>query len=157
MSTSVTFQINETNSRTDSTGTQTSTDNDNTVTSLSDSSTPPATASGKAQVNLTAGAATLDLTAVATLDGRTVNLTGLKLRTLKVSALSGNTHDLTVAKGASNGYTGLGSSFSMTVHAGGQIASYDGGNGVAVNSTVKTLDLTGNTTEGVLVSFSAGA
>lgn len=124
---------------------------------LNDTSTPPVTAMGVAQVNMTAGAATLDLTAIATTDGRTVNLNALKVRTVKITALGTNANPVTVAKGAANGYTGFGASFSETVRVGGETVKYDGGNGVAVDATHKTLDLTGTLAEGVLIEFTAGA
>jgi hypothetical protein len=159
VSTTLTVQSNNSSTRTDSTGTSSTTDSDNSQLGLSDTSTPAVTKSGKALVTLGGGGtATLDLTAVPTLDGRTVDLTGLKVRTWKLTAVSTNTHDLTAAKGAANGHTGFGASYSEVVHAGGFSGPrYDGGNGVAVAAGNKTIDFSGTAGEGVYVSFSAGA
>jgi hypothetical protein len=127
-------------------------------------STPPMIEGAFVQQLLTAGTATVDLTALTTTRGRAVNLTGLKPRQVTVAALATNTHPVTIAVGAANGYTGLGAAFSFTLPApaAGQVPPQftftDGGSAgaVAVDATHKTLGLTGTGTEGVLIAISGG-
>lgn len=64
-------------------------------------------------------------------------------------------NSVTVSKGASNGYTGFGASFSMEIKGGGEVTIYCAGNGVAVAAGVRTLDLSGTGTDSF--SFAVGA
>lgn len=144
----------------DPSGTVTGADTDTDQLGLSDTTTPPVTKGGKFQVALGGGGtATIDLTAVTTLDGRTVDLTGLKVRTWKATRPATDANDLTIGIGGSNPYRGFGSTYSETVHAGGEVLRFDGGSGsgVAVDSTRKTFDLTGTAGESLVISFTAGA
>lgn len=124
---------------------------------LNATSSPAVSEGGFCQQLLTAGAATIDLTSVATTRGRTMTFSGLKIRAIRIKALSTNSNPLTIAKGASNGYTGFGSAFSITLKPGQEITFYDNGAGVAVSGSVKALDLSGTGTEGIQFSISGGA
>jgi hypothetical protein len=107
-------------------------------------------------VNMTAGAATIDLTDLL-LNAVAVTLTGLEPRALRVTALTTNGASITVAKGASNGYDGLGAAFSVTLEPGSSALFYFySGTGNAVGSGNKNLDLSGTTTDGVRFSVVAG-
>jgi len=129
----------------------------NTTAQLNSSSTPAVSEAGYCTQAMTAGAATIDLTSVATNRGRTMNFTGVKIRTLRLRNPSTNTGSITVVKGASNGYTGFGSSFSTVLKPGYEMLIYDGGNGVAVSASVKTLDISGTGAETLQFSVSGGA
>jgi hypothetical protein len=129
---------------------------DSATVALSPTSTPTATAAVYASVALTAGAATLDLTALTGPGGAAVTMTGLKGRLIRITNPSSNANSVTVSKGASNGFTGLGTSFSVTIPVGGEFTFYDGGNGVAVSGTVKTLDFAGTGTQAFQVTVVAG-
>jgi hypothetical protein len=115
----------------------------NTSKSLSGTTTPPVSLSAKQVFTLTAGAVSIDLTNLVGLNGAAVSGTGLRVRALKVKAPSGNGAPISVAKGAANGYTGLGASFEVTLPPGGEMTFYDGGGGGVVGGTNKTLDLSG--------------
>jgi hypothetical protein len=104
-------------------------------------STPAIDSHAVGKQALTAGAATIDLTALTGPNGVAVSLSGKKPRAILLENTGANA--MTVAKGASNGYTGLGASFSLTLPAGAKVELYVGANGTAVSGTDKTLDLTG--------------
>lgn len=110
---------------------------------LTPTSTPPATLHGVGQVALSSGIATLDLRALTGVNGVAVDLNGLKPRAILFENPATNANPITIAKGASNGYTGLGSSFSLTLAPKEKILLYLDDAGTAVSGTVKTLDLTG--------------
>lgn len=124
---------------------------------LSDGTTPNVTEGDFVQQLMTAGAATIDLAALASTQSRAFSLSGLKVRMFKVTALAGNLNPVTLSKGATNGYTGFGSAFSVTLQPGQSWTFEDAGNGVAVSGTVKTLDLAGTGTQGVTFSIAGGA
>ncbi len=115
----------------------------NTSLTLNGTSTPAVSKGVAANVVLSSGAATVDLRSLIGAGGGAVDLNTLKGRLFKFKAPATNGAAITVAKGASNGFTGLGSAFSVTIPPGGEAVFYDGGNGTAVSSTVKTLDLAG--------------
>ena len=123
---------------------------------LTPTSTPAADTVAYEQFALSAGAATIDLTSLVGPGGAAVTLNGKKVRLIRFSNPSTNANSITVAKGAANGYTGLGSSFSVTVPPGGDVTFYDGGGGVAVDATHKTLDLTGTGSQVLNVSVVGG-
>lgn len=104
---------------------------------------------------MTAGAATIDLTALL-LNGVSVSASGKKPRGILITALAGNGAAVTVEKGASNGYTGLGADFSVTLEPGMSFAVDFAAGGNTVGSGDKTLDLSGTGTDGVRLSFIAG-
>jgi hypothetical protein len=128
-----------------------------TLASLDATSTPAVTEGGTIQKAMVAGAGTVDLTSLTEISGRVFSLSGLKPRTVKIVALAANAGDITIAKGASNGYTGFGAAFSETLKPGGETVKYLGSSGTAVAGGVKTLDLSGTGTDGVQISISAGA
>src|SRR5690349_16768697 len=66
---------------------------------------------------MAAGAATIDMTSLL-LNAVAVTFSTLKPRGILVTALTGNGANVTVAKGASNGYDGMGSAFSVTLEPG---------------------------------------
>lgn len=123
------------------------------VLTLNASSTPAIDSAAFEDVTLTAGAATLDLT-VLLLNAGSVSLSGKKPEI--VIFRNDSTHAITVAKGASNGYTGFGSSFSIAIPAGGAVMLFLNGNAAAVSGSVKTLDLTGTGSDVLKVGFAAG-
>ncbi|HRR41880.1 MAG TPA: hypothetical protein P5244_11660 [Syntrophales bacterium] len=81
---------------------------------------------------------TLDLTAVSDPIYTSIDLTGYAMIALLLEN-SGN-GPATVAAGASNGYTPLGSG-TITVPAGGVYLAYDPENATVVSSTVKNIDI----------------
>lgn len=107
------------------------------------------------QLAMTAGAATLNLAAVTGLNGDVVDLTGLKIRTMQFRAKSDNANPITVEIGASNGYTGLGAGFSLTLSPGLSAAMEP--STVAVASGVRTLDVSGTGTQVLEFIFTAGS
>jgi hypothetical protein len=123
--------------------------------SLDADSTPPADTPAVGKQALTAGAATIDLTALTGVNSAAVSLSGKK----PIAVLFENTgaNAMTIAKGASNGYTGFGSSYSETIPAGGKLFKWLGANGTAVSGSVKTLDLTGTGTQELKYQIIAGA
>jgi hypothetical protein len=119
-------------------------------------SSPTATTLAQGELDMVAGAATLDLTAAAGTAGA-VNLNGLKPRQILIQAKTGNANPVTIAKGASNGYTGFGASFSITLQPGQRVMIDDNGAGTAVSGTVKTLDVSGTGTQGINYIIVGGA
>jgi hypothetical protein len=121
--------------------------------------TPAVTQAGSAEKAMTAGAGTIDLTALALQFGGTVDLTGLRLRHWKIAAPATNAGSITISKGASNGFTGFGANFSITLPPGGEWLGSDAGhaNPAAVAAGVKTLDLAGTGTDEIQLIFAAGA
>lgn len=129
----------------------------NTALNLTASTSPNVKKAVAATVTLTSGAATIDLTSLVGVGGGAVSLSGSKGRFFRFKAPSGNGAGITVSKGASNGFTGLGSAFSVLIPPGGEFTWYDGGNGTAVSGSVKTLDLAGTgSTDSLSVEEVAG-
>jgi len=128
-----------------------------TIVSLDSDSDPDATEGAFGSKAMAAGAATIDLTAFVDSQGRTVNFDTLRVRAVKVRALDANAGDITIAKGASNGYTGFGAAYSETLKPGQEVTRYLGATGDAVSGTVKTLDLSGTGTDGVQITIAAGS
>lgn len=106
-------------------------------------------------VAMTAGAATIDFTSLL-LNAVAVTLTGLKPRAILVTALAANAGNVTVVKGASNGYDGMGSAFSVVLEPGQSFAFDFFTAGNAVGGSNKTLDISGTLTDGVRLSIVAG-
>lgn len=102
-------------------------------------------------VAMTGGAVTVDLTACGALG--TVNLTGKKVTKLVVTALSTNQNDVTIAKGAANGYEII-SGYSEVLAAGEQTIINTAA-APTVGSGAKTLDVSGTGTQGVAVAIEA--
>jgi hypothetical protein len=116
---------------------------------LTPSTTPDADDVWGGLVTLSGGAATIDLTALTGADSATKNFDGKK-----------SAGAFTIAKGASNGYTGFGANFSVTLPAnasgGAWFMFYDAGGGTAVSGTVKTLDVSGTGAQVLEVIVVAG-
>lgn len=137
--------------------------NDNAVTfnggnvdiTLDADSTPAVDTHAVGKQALTAGAATIDLTALTGPNGVAVSLSGKKPRAVLLENTGAAA--MTVSKGSSNGYTGFGSAFSLTLPAGAKVELYFGSNGVAVSGTDKTLDLTGTGTQELKYQIVCGA
>jgi hypothetical protein len=128
--------------------------------SLSASTTPPVTKSSTFDKALVAGAATIDLTSLPDDDGNVgaVDFTGLKPQVVILTNKSTNANAITIAKGASNGYTGFGAAFSITLQPGDTVAFKGNDNaGVTdVASGARTLDLSGTGTQVLQVQLIAG-
>jgi hypothetical protein len=129
---------------------------------LNATSTPPVVDGSYLQYLLSSGAVTIDLTNLVDVLGRALNASGYKIRGIKIQPLPTNANPITIAKGASNGYTGFGSSFQVTLPA--PVANtplpeflwYDGGAGTAVSGSVKTLDISGTGTQGIQFAIDWG-
>ena len=116
--------------------------------------TPNATKAAYQTFTLTDGAATVDLTSLL-LNGSAVTFDGLNPRAIHIK--NTGAASMTFAKGASNGFTGLGASFSLTLPAGaGVLVDWPSDNATAVSSTVKTIDVTGTGTDTFQLSAVAG-
>ena len=115
---------------------------DSTKTLKSDSS-PPATKIAAFEQALTGGAATIDLTALTGTNGATVVGSGLRVQVLRVRAPATNGNPITIAKGISNGYDGLGASFSHALVPGGEALFFLNDAGGDIGGSNKTLDLDG--------------
>lgn len=122
---------------------------------LDSTTTPAVTMNAAGTVTLSAGSATLDLTSMTGLDGAARNGSGLKVVALKIK--NNSTHSITIVKGASNGFTGFGSSFSMLIPPGATRLFFESVNGTAVSGSVKTLDFSGTGTDTLLYEASLGA
>lgn len=122
---------------------------------LNAASTPDVTAAAYQTFAMVAGAKTIDLTNLL-LQAAVITLTGKKPRALLITALAANAGNTTIAKGASNGYDGLGSAFSITLEPGMSVAVYFSTQGNAVGSGNKTLDVSGTGTDSVQFSAIAG-
>jgi len=113
-------------------------------------STVPATKVFSDQITLSSGTSTLDLTglSIATLDN--VDMTGLKVQLFKVKAASTNSAVLTVADGATNGYSIFGdTSGQVSLDAGTEILVYVPDKLADVSSTVKTIDFTSSDVDAI--------
>ena len=110
---------------------------------LKSDSSPPVTCGSLFQQVLTDGAATIDLAALDGLNDKVVNGTGLRVQLLRIKAPSSNVNPITVAKGASNGYDGFGSAFSVTLQPGAEVTILANDAGSDIGAGNKTLDLTG--------------
>ena len=119
---------------------------------LTPNTTPAVTKPASFVVTMTAGAATIDLTSISGAQG-TISGSGLKVQMIMFQGKSGNGAAVTIAKGASNGYTGLGSAFSVTIPTAGAECTFYGNNAAgAVGSTNKTLDVSGTGTDALNVT-----
>lgn len=124
---------------------------------LTASTTPPVTKQTSFQQALSSGSATVNLAALPGLTAEeTVNLTGLKVQALKLRNLSTNANSITVAKGASNGHTLLGSSWTVTLQPGQSHLYYFNNAAPTVASGDRTIDLTGTGAQVLEVQLVAG-
>lgn len=144
------FDTTTTNGGTDET-------NNTTTAVLNDTSTPPITEGGYFVVPVSASP--INLRTITTTRGRRVDLNAQRPRQLKLSAPTSNGAGVTITVGASNGYTGYDAAFKITLLPGMEVTICDRSTAgvAAVSDTVKTLDLTGTSSDVVQVSFGAGA
>ena len=123
---------------------------------LKPDSSPPVTCGALFQQALTTGAATIDLTVLDGFNDKVVNGTGLRVQLLRVKNPATNANPITVAKGASNGYDGFGSAFSITLQPGAEMTFLTSDAGGDIGSGNKTLDLTGTGTQALDVEIIMG-
>lgn len=107
-------------------------------------------------VTLTAGAATVDLTAMAHQAGVTKSATGKKVRVWKFWPATANAGNITVAKGASNGYAPLGTTLAKIIAPDGDSSDYFKAAAGDVGAGAKNLDFSGTGTDSVLVAIGWG-
>lgn len=112
---------------------------------LTAASSPPATVQASFVKAMSGGAATIDLTALTGTNGATVDGTGLRVQVIRVKNLGANV--LNVAIGASNGWDGMGSAFSVDLAQNGVFEAFLNDAGSNISSTIKTIDLAGTTTQ----------
>lgn len=127
---------------------------------LNSSSTPDATKAATWTVTMSGGAATIDMTSIPGVEG-TFSASGLKPRLIKYRPKSDNANAITIGTGASNGYTGLGANFEVTLNApSGSVVPwtthYLGSGATAVSGSVKTLDVSGTGTQALEVMMIFG-
>lgn len=136
------------------------TDGLNTTETLTAATDPPVTKYSAFQQALSGGAATIDLTSLPDSNGvaAMVTLTGLKPQVMKLRNLATNANAITIAKGASNGYTGFGASFSLALQPGDEITwkGNDNSGVTDVGSGARTLDITGTGAQVLEVLIVAG-
>jgi len=127
----------------------------NTAKTLNVDSTPPVTKVANFEQALTVGAATIDLTSLAGTNGASIDGTGLRVQMLKLRNKDAN-NPVTIEEGASNGYDGFGSGFSVTIAEEGEVTLLTNDAGTDIGATNKTLDLSGTGSEEVEVSIVMG-
>jgi len=114
---------------------------------LNSDSTPDAEDAAFFRITISGGVGSIDFTALAhqldTSLSVSKSATGKKLRAFKLKAGSGNAAVITVAKGASNGYAPLSTTFSRIIAPGGEDSAYLGSSGNTIDSSNKIWDLTG--------------
>jgi hypothetical protein len=132
---------------------------------LNANTTPNATIVVSGSLSMTGSAVSLDLTSLTDSEGNAVNLStgSKKVFVLKVKQGAATNGALTVAKGASSGYTGFGSSFSVILPAGNatdvavpELVLWLGTNSIAVSASVKTIDFTGTNGNTIYYEIIAG-
>lgn len=120
----------------------------NSTRTLTASTTPPVTKHSAGTLTLSSGSGTLDLTSLpdpVTGVAAVITLNGLKPQEAIFRNKSTNANAITIVKGASNGYTGFGSAFSVTLQPGDswRFQGNDNSGVTDVGSGAKTLDVTG--------------
>jgi len=110
---------------------------------LSGASTPPVSLVACMAKALSGGAATIDLTALTGTNLLSIDGTGLRVQILRLKNPATNANPITIAKGASAGYDGLGAAFSHTVVPGGEATFLTNDAGSDIGAGNKTLDLAG--------------
>jgi hypothetical protein len=124
--------------------------------SLNAGSTPPATKVAAFQKALAAGVATIDLTALTGTNGATIAGTGLRVQVLRVRNPAANGNPISIAKGAENGYDGLGADFSHTLVPGAEATFFLNDAGSDVGGSNKNLDLAGTGSQALDVEIVLG-
>lgn len=122
--------------------------------SLTGSTTPAITKDAELQLALSSGAVTLDLTAVADPDLGNVSFNGLTIQQMLLTNPASNANPISIGKGASNGYTGFGATFFVTLQPGSSLAINLAGS--AVGGSSKTLDLTGTGAQALNIQLTGG-
>ena len=130
----------------------------NTTVERTASTTQPVTKYSAFLKALSGGTGTIDLTSLPDAGGNAgaVTFSGLKLQFVKFINPSTNANAITIAKGASNGHTGLGSSFSITLQPGGEYLWKGNDNTTDVGGSDKTFDLSGTGSQSLQVELVAG-
>lgn len=126
----------------------------NTTEVLTATTTPPVTKCAFFTKALTAGAGTIDLTALSH-NGATVDLTGLKVQSIKFKNKAGNAV-MTFTEGASNGIALFGASFSFRLQAEQETTFYLNDLAPDVAAGDRTIDIAGTGTQECEVSITAG-
>lgn len=127
----------------------------NLETTLNATSTPDGETGIVTLVTLSAGAATLDLTSMLHRDGDTRTAAGKKIRAIFFYNPSSNL--ITATKGASNGHSPVGSTFTIPLAAsGGRNLWYMPDATAITNSSNDTIDFAGTGTDTVLVIVVVG-
>jgi hypothetical protein len=120
--------------------------------SLNATSTPAIDGGATVLVMLAAGVATKDLTSLAHQDGDTRTAAGKKLRAIHF--YNPSTAVITVTKGASNGHSPVGTTFTLPVAPNGGRASLYYPDAVAItNSSNDTFDFAGTGTDSLLMKL----
>ncbi len=130
----------------------------NSTSTLGASTTPPATKYSAGTVVMSGGVGSIDLTSLPDENGTAtaVTLTGLKIATMVLRNKSTNANPITIAKGASNGFTGFGSAFSIVLQVGEKVTLECQALAAAVSGSVKVLDITGTASQVLEFEFTAG-
>jgi hypothetical protein len=116
-------------------------------------SIPDGSVTAYGSLPMVAGVAAINLAAVASAQG-SFSMIGKKPRAILLRAGATNVGPITVAKGASNGYTGFGSAFALTLGAGKQALIQ--GDDTIVASGNRTLDVSGTGTDSIDYEIVAG-
>lgn len=125
--------------------------------SLTASTGVPVTKVAAYQKTMSSGSATIDLTALPGLTAdETVVGTGLKVQVAKFRNLSTNANNITVAKGASNGYGLIGSAWSVILAPGQSLTFWGDEAAPDIASNAKTIDITGTGSQVLEVQFVMG-
>lgn len=106
------------------------------------------------KVTMAAGVGSLNLASAPGLNGVLKDLTGLRIRSIHLRAAAANANPITIAKGAANGFTGLGAAFSLTLSAGREALLEP--DQTAVAAAVRVFDVTGTGTQELEFIITAG-
>lgn len=128
----------------------------NTAHNLNSATAVPVTKDVYFNATLVAGALTIDLRTLTGTNDLAVDFNGLKVQVAKFKAKTTNAGAVTIAKGASNGSTFMGSAWSFVLAPGQEVTFYGNDAAPDVSATVKTIDLTGTGTDVVETTLIAG-
>lgn len=128
----------------------------NTSTALGAATTPAVTKDVCFNLTLSSGLGSIDLTALPDPDLGTVDFTGLRVQQMLLFNPTTNANDISVAKGASNGYTGLGSAYGETLAPGGYSVRCTNDRAPDIDSSHRILDVTGTGAQVLKVQITAG-
>jgi hypothetical protein len=119
-------------------------------------SSPPVRLWAAAQVALAAGTKTLDLTALLGTNELITDGTGLRVQVLRLRNPSTNANPISIAKGAANGYDGLGADFKVTLAPGAEHLILTNDAGSDISGTNKNLDMVGTGVQALDVGIALG-